>query len=275
MSPNIIVNGIRFTFFAVRIIFCLVWAQMVYTLLTDGVIYDFKFIGVAAGFTLTLANVCFSWGRSLDSDRHEYSIRRLNRISMGCIFTSMSFLITACANYGLQTSYKNTLKSLLNPVYDIVMLTRYVAIFTACVMVIVIIWQLFKEGLHLFKYEYALMSDRKDGMDSNEEIIPKRLRWYDRRQRVLICLRRNEMMETEIAPEVFKFEKGDVTITVNNNSLERLMELRVYSDGPEGQRVLDIANTSNIHDINRSIREAKASSDNPDLVQEIQFTDQL
>jgi len=274
MSPTTIINGVRLAFFTIGLIFCLVWLQMIYTLLTDGVIYDFKFIGIAAGFTLTLANVCFSWGRSLDAVRHAYSLRRLNRISVGCIFTTMSFLITACANYTLQTSYKNTIKSLLNPVYDIVVLTRYVAIFTASIMVILIIWQIFKEGFHLFIYEYAIVSERNDGSDSNEEVIPKRLRWYDRRQLILACLRRNEMRETELDNAYIQFEKGDVIIIVSNSNFERLMELRVYSDGPGG-RVLDIRNSSNIHNINRSIREAKASSVNPDLVQEIQFTELL
>lgn len=274
MSPISIFNVVRFAFFSIGLIFILVWMQMIYTLLTDGVIYDMKFIGIAAGFTLTLANVVFSWRRSLDTSRNQYSIRRLNRISVGCIFTSMSFLITACANYALQNAYKNTIKSLLNPVYDIVMLTRFIGVFSASIMVILIIWQVFKEGFHLFIYEYAIVSERNDGTDSNEEIIPKRLRWYDRRQRILACLKRNEMQETELDNGLIQFEKGDVINIVSNSTYERLMELRVYSDGPGG-RVLDIRSSSNIHDINNSIHEAKASSVNPDLVQEIQFTELL
>ena len=108
-----------------------------------------------------------------------------------------------------------------------------------------------------------------------DEKMPKRLRPYDRMERLLECIRKNGFSEEKIENGAFKFIKGNVEIVFQHHMWLKLMHLTVkYYDGTG--IVADVINTSNVHMVNVAIQcSIQDHQGDPDELQLLQFTEKL
>ena len=270
-----ILNIIKPVFIILAMLICLIWVERILSMFSKQDLFDVKFTNIAAALFFALANVCFSWARSLKEERHEISIRKLNRISFACIFTSVFFILSSFSNYIIISGEGKGINVNVNPIYLSIIAAKYVTLIIAFLLGMCIIWQLFREGWQLLVYEYALISDTGHGHDSRDEKMPKRLSLYDKKKRLLECIRKNEFSEEKLENGALKFNKGNVEIIFQDQMLLKLMHITFkHYDGPG--IVADVINTSNIHIVNNwiqtSIDEHKGDSGQLQL---ILFTEKL
>lgn len=141
-------------------------------LLTKPDVFSLTFTNISFALFLGLANVCFSWARSLEASRHEYSIRLINRIGFLSIFTAIFFIISSFLQYNLLFAFPKELMGMEHYAYFVTAWTKYLVIGIALLMVAIILYGIFKVGGRLLWYEYLLIYEFDDEFDSRNRAIP-------------------------------------------------------------------------------------------------------
>lgn len=196
-----------------------IWYTMVFlliiwqVLLGENDVFTLQFSNITAAIFFVLANLCFSWSRSLDDKRHSFSIRKLNRISVMSIFAAISFLFASLSNYVLSWDKAYKMLNEANPFYGSIWILKWVMLTIATLLGYKILVGLLAEGLHLLQYEYAFISQDDCLRASNLDPVPRRLRPYSKTKLLKRCILKNGFgTESDNL-----FSKENVKVKVNTN----------------------------------------------------------
>lgn len=142
--------------------------QGTFILFSDYSIFSLTFTNVAFAVFLALANVCFSWARSLDTTKYDMTIRRINRISIMSIFTAVFMIFSSFLTFQISNGIRIVKADITtNPIYIALSIGRFISLSIGLLLTVLIIYQLFDRGWFLLKHEYALI-DKSEYTD----IIP-------------------------------------------------------------------------------------------------------
>lgn len=162
---------LKMTALMLVMLICFSAFQGTFILFSDYSIFFLQFTNVSFAVFLALANVCFSWARSLDTTKYDMTIRRINRISIMCIFTAVFMIFTSFLTFQISNGIKLLKADInINPIYIALSIGRFISLSIGLTLTVLIMYQLFDRGWFLLKHEYALI-DKSDYKDITPDYI--------------------------------------------------------------------------------------------------------